>query len=246
MKLSNKKLASLSFAVVLILSSCGKSNNSGAPAPKREIVQENQTLNNGTENTQLKTLQLGKIQISNAREFSERPGVTSIRGFISANFDAVMPCTLKNAIDLKKPLNGIIPLFSLTGVHVNNRNISNGTLETFEITRNGKPQVVIGMSLRGNDGVPLVGHQNDYSDVSSDSSKCTQLMTETYQFLNSNGSLRKSFLHINTVLKGDEVVKSTILIHENKIFGIQVEKKNGKDTLDQFCVSSATLNGLVR
>lgn len=233
-----------SLVLTLVLSSCGKKNNTSTSTSKRDPIQ--QILNNTSQNGELRTIQLSKIKISNAMEFSDRPGVTSIRGFITASIDAVMPCTLKNVIDLKRSLNGNIPLVSLSNVHVDNRKISNGSLETFGILRNGKPQILIGMSLRGNDGVPLVGHQNDYSDGSVDAKDCTQMMSETYQFLNANGSVTRRTLHINTVLKGNEVVKSTMLVDENRIMGIQIEKKNGKDVIDQYCVNSATLATQVR
>lgn len=218
---------------------CGKKNEtSGGPGiPKPSTTTEQ----NNTVTSVTRPLELSKINIINAQTREINPGLSSIEGIYRGDIGSIIPCTLSNPIDLKRPLSGSLPLLSLNEVRIAGTSLSNASIQSFEIKRNNRHQAVTGIRLTDNNsGNELAAQKEHYSDIGVEGQQCTQILTETYKMQNNDGKETRRVLNIVSVYEGLSLIKTTTVLDETRIIAIQIEKKTGAEVV-QYCVKEAKL-----
>lgn len=222
-----------SVLMAMTLASCGKKESSPATLKAKPSTTANAT-------TSVRKLDLSKIQISNAQVREVRMGLSAVSGIYKGDLDAVIPCTLTKPIDMKKSLSGSLPIIQLTDVVAGSGGVTKGSIQSFEIQRNNRYQGIIGLSLANNAGEVVAAQKSRYNDVEADESKCTQMLSEMYQIHNKDNTPTKRVLNIVSIMEGNTLVKTTSIVDDTRILGIQIEKRNGSE-VQQYCIKDAKL-----
>ncbi len=233
MKYQQLLLGSILTALTLV--SCGKKETT----PTAPQAKPSQTTNNSS-SANARKIDLSRIQISNAQVREVRKGLSVVNGTFKGDLDAVIPCTLTRPIDLKMGLSGSLPIVQLTDVVAGSGGVTKGRIESFEIIRNNMHMGIIGLRLRDNNGKVIAAHQENYSDVDVEDTKCTQLLSESYQVQLKDNAPTKRVLNVVSVMEGDTLVKTTSLVDDTRILGIQIEKRTGAEVV-QYCINDAKL-----
>jgi hypothetical protein len=151
-----------------------------------------------------------------------------------------VPCDLTSPIDLKRSLGGSTPIVNLSDVVTVGGGITKGKISTFEIKRNNSAVSIIGLRLLDNAGKVVAAQNENYDDTKANPAKCTQMLTESYNMHNEDGTPTRRVLNIVSVYEGDVITKTTSIVDDTRIMALQIEKKT-PTTTTQYCVKDARL-----